>query len=129
MVSLGPILRRTRKTSKLLTQSQRGIEAGATLLDERKVKAGRAGNGLKVVGNGAVRVQCGFGIRLGNSRVLPFGEIGHGVLEFAPEVRILQRTAIPRPPTGVDGQLSEVREPPILRHSCHSAGRENRKRT
>src|SRR5882672_8267749 len=123
MVSLGPILRRTRKTSKLLTfrasvsntkkdpqnfqityfQSQRGIEAGATLLDERKVKAGRAGNGLKVVGNGAVRVQCGFGIRLGNSRVLPFGEMGHGVLEFASEVRVLQRTAIPGPPTGVDG--------------------------
>src|SRR3954452_3406663 len=38
---------------------QRGVEAGATLLDERKVEAGRIGDRLEVVGIGEVSVGAG----------------------------------------------------------------------
>src|SRR4029077_4671191 len=49
--------------------SQRGVKASATLLDEPKVKTGRARNSLKMIGNSAVRVECGFVIGPWNSRV------------------------------------------------------------
>ena len=50
MVSLGPTLRSTRKTSRLVTfWAQRWVETGATLFDEGKVEARGEGDGLEMV--------------------------------------------------------------------------------
>ena len=107
--------------------SQRGIQAGAALLDKPKVESRRVGNRLQMIGDGAVRVQSEVVIVPRNGGVLTFGEIRDGVLERVPEIGILGIIAVARPPSGVHGELLQVGEPSRVRHPCNLAGRQNGK--
>ena len=66
MVSVGPMLSRMRKHLGAGDPlRERRVEAGAALLDEGEVEAGRVGDRLEVVGRGEVVVASG------NRRKLP----------------------------------------------------------
>jgi len=95
------------------------------LLDEAKVEARSIGNGLKVVGDGTVRIQDEVVIIEWNGWVLPLGEIRDGLFESAAEIRVSGGAAIARPPTCVYRQLLEVGEPPLLWDPGYLAGRQN----
>ena len=62
--------------------SQSGVEAGTTYFDEPKVEASSVGDGLQVVGDGTARTQI---VLVGDSWVLPFGQIGNGIREAVAE--------------------------------------------
>ena len=93
---------------------QRGVEAGAALLDEREVEARRVGDRLEVVRRGEV------GVGSGNRRKLPLSQAWDGLRERVAEVGVLRVAAVARPPTRVHGELHQVGEP------ARSAGRRSR---
>src|SRR5690242_21931877 len=87
----------------------RRIESGAALFDRRKVETRRIRNGLKEVGIAGVSV-CP-----GNCRMLPFVQVGDSLREGETglQVRVVVADAVPGPPTGVHGELHEVRKPQL----------------
>ena len=102
--------------------SQRRVEAGAALLDRREVKAGGVGDRLQVVGGREVII----GSR--NRGKLPGEQVGNGLRERVAEVRVLSVAAVPRPPTGVHGQLHQVGEPLDLLRAGRLAARQGAER-
>src|SRR5712692_1735134 len=101
--------------------SQRGVEAGATLLDKPKMEACRVGNRLEVI----LRVQVG--IVSGNRRKLPLQQTRDGLREGVTEIGVLRTAAVPGPPTGVHGELHEVCEPSDLLGACRLTARQGAK--
>ncbi len=83
---------------------QRWIEARPSLFDSSEVKSSRVGNGLNVL------VGCQVRIGSGNCGMLVYRQTGNGLWERITEIRVLRAAAIASPPTGVDGQLHQIRE-------------------
>ena len=86
--------------------SERRIEAGAALLDERKVKGRCVGDRLYVVGRSQVRIASG------NRGMLALGQTRDGLREYERriEIGIVRITPITCPPARVERQLHEVRQ-------------------
>src|SRR5205085_4493480 len=84
--------------------SKRWIEAGATLLDERKVKSRRVGNGLDVV----IRHKVVVGSR--NCGKLPLTQTRDCLRKHKRgiEIGVVSAAPVPSPPTGVHSELHEV---------------------
>src|SRR4029077_3052828 len=92
--------------------SQRCVEAGATLLDETKVKPGSKGDRLHMI-TGIVR-SAELSIVSGNGRMLPCFQARDCVLEGRTEIRV-GGAAITGPPAGISAELRKVRKPSSLR--------------
>ena len=101
--------------------SQRWVEAGATLLDKRKMEARRVGDRLDVVIGGEVAIVSG------NCRKLPFQQTRDGWWKRVTEIGVLRAAAVPNPPTGVHGELHEVGEPSDLLGACRFTARQSAK--
>src|SRR5438094_8781258 len=87
-----------------------GVEAGASLLDKRKVKSRREGDRLEMGGDagwGITQITAGrVGIASGNCRMLPFIQTRNCLIERRAEIRV-GRAAVPNPPTGVHAELGK----------------------
>ena len=85
IVSLGPMLSKSQNFGIAHLLSQCWIQAGAPLLDERKVKPRRERDRLQVSRNACrwiARIAAGrIVIRSRNRRVLPYIQAGHGLNE------------------------------------------------
>src|SRR5713101_6643261 len=94
--------------------SQHGVEARATLLDKRKVKSRRVGDGLEMVSWAKV------GIGSGNCRKLTLTQTGYCLRkrEIGIEIGVVCAAAITRPPTGVNRKLHQVCEASYLLSPC-----------
>ena len=105
--------------------SEAGVQAGAALLDESEVESGGVGNGLKMVGDGAVRIQLQVIVIQRNCRVRMRGEIRDSIFKSSAEVGILDRAPVARPPRGVYLELLQIRQAAGLRHAGDLAGWKN----
>ena len=94
---------------------ERGVYAGASLLDPREVEAGRVGDRLQVVRRSEVAIVSR------NRRKLPSSQAWDGLREGVAEVGVQRVAAVARPETGVDGQLHQVGEP-VPDQSLNSGG-------
>src|SRR5258706_16198315 len=98
---------------------QHWVQAGATLLNSRKVEASGVGDGLCEVGD-VVRLRgIGLHIRVasGNRRMLSHGNTWDGLRERVAEIWIPGTATIARKPSSVDRELHQVGEPPDLLRS------------
>src|SRR6266516_1758037 len=88
---------------------QRGVDAGAPLLDRRKMEGGCVGDRLNVLSGGKVTIVSGNGWMLAHiqtrNRLREGGVIDIGVLRAA---------AVARPETGVHSELHEVGESSLV---------------
>jgi hypothetical protein len=84
---------------------ERWVQAGTANFDERKVESRRAGNGLEVVGDAAVRVQREIPIVKRDSWVLSFGQVRDGVFKSSAEIGVSTGASVPSPPRRVHSQL------------------------
>jgi hypothetical protein len=89
--------------------SQRWVEAGATLLDKRKMECRRVGDRLDVVIGGEIVIVSG------NRRKPPFQQTRDCWSERVTEIGVLRAAAVFSPVTGVYGELHEIGEPSDLR--------------
>jgi hypothetical protein len=83
------------------------VEAGAALLDKAEMERRRVGDRLNVIRGSEV------GIASGDCRKFPGEQAWDRLreLESWAKIRVMGAAAIPRPPTGVDGELHEIGEP------------------
>src|SRR5258707_14499924 len=98
-------------------QAEVRVDAGARLLERRKMKPGRVGNRLHTAlpavsrRNGLLLVRRGVGVIHWNGRLV---YDMHGLREgSATQIRVLC-TAIPGVPTGVHIEIHKIGEPPDL---------------
>src|SRR4029077_4828017 len=108
---------------------ERWVQAGTANFDESKVESRRAGNGLQVVGDAAVRVQREIPIVKRDSWVLSFGQVRDGVFKSSPEIGISTGASVPSPPRRVHGQLFQVGKPAVLGNPGYLTARQDRKLT
>ena len=100
---------------------ERRVEAGATLLDKSKVKAGGKRDRLKVVGLAGSGTARGVTIISWNCRPVlnPAGWIDRlGKNEVGIQVGVFIVDAVPGPETGVHIQLGEIGEPQLPEEPC-----------
>src|ERR1700741_1117947 len=95
------------------------VKAAAALLDECKMEARSAGNGLSMIGDAArIGAACNqVGIGSGYRGVLPHAKRRNRVREGIAEIRILGGATVARPPTGIDCKLGQIGETPNVRHA------------
>src|SRR5437879_4591600 len=106
--------------------NESSVEAGAGLLDKRKVKSSGEGDRLEVggdAGRGVTHVTASrVGIASRNCRMLPRIQTRDCLIERRAEIGV-GRAAVPNPPTGVHRELGEVGEPSDLPGSVRGAAR------
>ena len=101
--------------------SQRGVKAGAALLNKAEVKSRGESDCFDVVA-GIVRI-VEFGITSGNRRMLSGVQTRNTIWEGCAEIRV-GGAAIAGPPTGVHRELLEVGQSPGLRDERDLTGRQ-----
>ena len=109
---------------------ERRVEAGATLLDKSKVKAGRKRDRLKVVGLAVSGTARGVTIISWNCRPVlnPVGRIDRlGKNEVGIQVGVFIVDAVPGPETGVRIELGEIGEPQLSGGALRTTARDGAK--
>jgi hypothetical protein len=113
------------QVSYLLGESR--VQTAAALFNKREVESRRVRDGLQVVGDVATAIEGEIAVIERDSRMLSLRKIRNGLFESAAEIGVGGSAAETRPPRSVHRQLLQVGKPPLMRHSCYLAWRQNSK--